>query len=160
MTITLRWIVVKVIVAEKRQILDIVISCGTVGEVHRAKNLVACEEQIARLKSVVYKKWLDVGKRDTAVTNRSGEQKRTGTNRTVIKRNELIQQLKTAFNNDDLVSLCFQLNVAYDDLSGDNRKRRFLSLIDQLERENRIQELIELCKQERPQYNWDGFVSS
>jgi hypothetical protein len=81
--------------------------------------------------------------------------------RTVItKRNEFLQQLKTAFNDDDLASLCFKLNVAYDDLSGDNRKRRFLSLIDQLERENRVQEFIVLCKEERPQYNWDGFVRS
>lgn len=109
------------------------------------------------LLSLMQEKQVDM--QNTAIVSGISEQRTTGKNRTVVKRTEFLQQLKKAFNDDDLATLCFELNISYDDLAGQNRERRFISLIDQLERENRIHELIEHCKQKRPHCIWDSFVN-
>lgn len=80
---------------------------------------------------------------------------------TVQKRGELLDQLVKVFGDEDVKELCFQLEgIEYDDLPAQGRRNKLRELISQLERENRIDDLIGICKQERPQYNWNGFVSS
>ena len=79
---------------------------------------------------------------------------------TIVKRDRFLQQLEEAFGEEDAKTLCFKLGIDYDDLPAQGRKHRLRELIKQLERENRIDDLVELCKQEGPNYNWDGFVNS
>jgi hypothetical protein len=84
-----------------------------------------------------------------------------GETRTIItKRGEFLQQLEEAFNDGELKKLCFGLSVDYDNLSGQTKTERLISLTTRFERENRINDLIELCKKKRPNHRWEGFVSS
>jgi hypothetical protein len=126
-------------------------------DVERDFALLMVNEVFSDLFSLMQENQVDM--QNMTTVNGVSDQRNTGKNRTVIKRTEFLQQLKNAFNDNDLVTLCFELDVSYDDLAGQTRERRFISLIEQLERENRINELMELCTQKRPQYVWDSFVN-
>jgi hypothetical protein len=90
----------------------------------------------------------------------SGQPKEAAGAKEIIKRDEFLQQLVKAFGEEDAKKLCFVLGIDYDDLPAQGRRNKLRELISQLERENRIDDIIGICKQERPQYNWDGFVRS
>lgn len=58
------------------------------------------------------------------------------------------------FDEDELETLCFDLRVDFEDLEGENKTQRTVSLILYLARANRIDELIELCSELRPNVPW------
>lgn len=59
------------------------------------------------------------------------------------------------FSKDEFVALCFDLDIDYDDLIGRTSKNKAMSLINICIRENRILDLIEICRKERPRVNWE-----
>ncbi len=99
--------------------------------------------------------------KDTAVTNPPNTPQEIQTNtRAIIKRDEFLNQLDAVFNMDDLRELCFNMSVDFDNLAGNTKRQQFITLIQEFERENRLNDLIQYCKQERPQRDWEGFVHS
>ncbi|MCB8944531.1 MAG: hypothetical protein H6658_12345 [Ardenticatenaceae bacterium] len=68
-----------------------------------------------------------------------------------ISRVSLFKLLMSHFSQEELEELSFYLNVTYDDLSGDNRKKKARELIGYLERSNQIQDLVDLIQELRPQ---------
>jgi nitrate reductase NapE component len=60
------------------------------------------------------------------------------------------------FSEEELKTLCFDLRVDYEDLPGKKKTKKVVSLIVQLTRQSRVEQLIELCQQERPNIPWDN----
>ncbi len=58
-----------------------------------------------------------------------------------MDRNKLRQELLARVNNEELKTLCFNLNVDYDDLAGDERQGKARELVQLLERNNRLPDL-------------------
>jgi hypothetical protein len=58
------------------------------------------------------------------------------------------------FDENELEDLCFDLRVDYEQLAGDEKRKKTRSLINKMERENRLPELIDLCTQIRPHVDW------
>lgn len=66
----------------------------------------------------------------------------------------LRQVLADRFSPGDLQTLCFDLDIPYEDLSGDEHRLKTLNLIKMLERTNRIDELIGFGQKIRPDVPW------
>lgn len=58
------------------------------------------------------------------------------------------------FSEDDLETLCFDLRVDFDDLPGQNKTQKVVTLITHMSRLGRISELIDLCSEVRPNVPW------
>lgn len=88
------------------------------------------------------------------------EEKRgeTAVIKTQVPRNLLVhlrQVLDNRFSPSDLQTLCFDLNIPYENLAGDEHRMKVLNLIQMLQRTNRIDELIEIGKEIRPDVPWE-----
>jgi hypothetical protein len=55
------------------------------------------------------------------------------------------------FNESELHNLCFQLGVDYENLGGEGKAARVQALISYLHRRGRIGDLIEVCREMRPE---------
>jgi hypothetical protein len=66
----------------------------------------------------------------------------------------LRQVLADRFSPGDLQTLCFDLGIAYENLSGEEHRLKALNLIQTLERTNRIDDLIAFGQKIRPDVNW------
>jgi len=68
----------------------------------------------------------------------------------------LLRQILTSrFNEEELRTLCFDLDVDYDDLSGAGRAGKARELLLYFERHGRISELVETVCRLRPDASWD-----
>lgn len=72
----------------------------------------------------------------------------------VYSRLEMVNQLETAFDVDEIDELAFDVGINGDGLSGDTRARRVRDLVATCERRRITADLIDLCKQRRPSYRW------
>jgi len=66
----------------------------------------------------------------------------------------LHRTLVTYYDVEELRTLCFQLDVPYDDLRGEGKRGRARELLLFLERRQRLSELIVLARRERPDIPW------
>ncbi len=71
-------------------------------------------------------------------------------------RTKLRQSLVTAFNLSELRDLCFDMNVDYESLSGDNKADKARELVAYCERRQIIPDLVAKCKELRPKVSWEG----
>jgi len=69
--------------------------------------------------------------------------------RRLLKR--LLAFICDRFDGEELRTLCFDLDVAYDDLPAQGRGNKARELIAYLERRGRLEELLELLREERPE---------
>lgn len=67
---------------------------------------------------------------------------------------ELQSHLEHSFSREEIVFLCDYLGVAFEALEGNALPGKIRSLLHHLARENRLQELIELAREERPHLAW------
>lgn len=70
---------------------------------------------------------------------------------------DLVQLRRTAtqaFNLDEVKTLCADLHVDYDALSGENKADKIRELLELLVREARVAELASQCAQQRPHLAW------
>ena len=63
---------------------------------------------------------------------------------------KLLTFIRDSFDAEDLQTLCFDLDVVYDDLPAKGRKSKARELIAYLEKRGRVQDLIDLLREERP----------
>ena len=59
------------------------------------------------------------------------------------------------FDQEELRTLAFDMNVEYDDLRGEGRRAKARELVDHLQRRQKIEELLTYCRQKRPNGKWD-----
>jgi hypothetical protein len=62
------------------------------------------------------------------------------------------------FSAEELRTLCFDLDVDFDDLRGEGKMTKVRELITYLERRHRIADLVKTGKQIRPDIPWDSIV--
>lgn len=67
---------------------------------------------------------------------------------------KLHKLLTQYFNTNELMDLCFTLNVDFDSLPGASKESRVRELLQYLSRRGRIGELVQLCAQQRPHVSW------
>ncbi len=67
------------------------------------------------------------------------------------------QNLKTAFNNNDLKTVCFELNIPYEDLGAETHDGRIQELIEYGQRHGRLADLVTYCRRERTHIVWPQF---
>ena len=68
----------------------------------------------------------------------------------------LRENLASFFEVGDLESLCFDLGLDYDGLSGDGKAAKVVELIEYFGRTGRIVDLIDRCAHLRPAVDWSG----
>lgn len=74
-----------------------------------------------------------------------------------VPKNMLIylhQTLVNRFSSGELITLCFYLDVKYENLPGEEHQLKALNLLQELERTNRIDDLIKFGQQIRPDVDW------
>ncbi len=75
-------------------------------------------------------------------------------------RGRLRQALVKLFNDEDLRTLCFDLDVEYDTLAGRDLIGKARELITRFEKEGRIPALIAACHELRPNADWDEIAAA
>jgi|GEM_PF-4941739 len=68
------------------------------------------------------------------------------------------QALSRVFNRDEIQTLCFDLNVNWDNLAGETEEGKIRELTAYLERRHRLGELIDYCRNARPHEDWSAIV--
>ena len=66
---------------------------------------------------------------------------------------QLRDTITRKFDANEIVLLCADLNVDYDSLEGDTKEIKVQGLINYLNRRDRLPELLELCRQLRPNFD-------
>lgn len=67
---------------------------------------------------------------------------------------EMLQQMNDALSEDDLRTLCFELSLDFENLSGDTKKGKARELIAEMQRQRRVDELVERLRAVRPHIGW------
>ena len=73
---------------------------------------------------------------------------------TKANHNNLFEGINTLFNDVEIKELCFKLKVDYDSLEGETKSNKVISLITYHERRGEINNLLELCIKDRPNFKW------
>ncbi len=71
-------------------------------------------------------------------------------------RSQLRQNLVAAFNDSELRDLCFDMNVDYETLNGENKADKARELIAFCERRQIVRDLAARCRELRPNVLWEG----
>ncbi len=66
----------------------------------------------------------------------------------------LRKALTQHFNRGELKTLCFDLNIDYDELAGETKTEKVTALLDYCERHSRLPFLLAYLQQERPKIDW------
>lgn len=69
--------------------------------------------------------------------------------------NQLYQKLNHHFDEEELRTLCFSLQVEYDTLPAQGKSNKARELVNYLARRDRISELLQLVQVERPSIEWN-----
>ena len=77
----------------------------------------------------------------------------------LINKSKLIDLIRNSFDMSELRSLCFELEVIYDDIFGERLIDKARELVLYMERQNRVNELVKGCKKLRPGKDWDSVYS-
>ena len=68
---------------------------------------------------------------------------------------KLRQLLINHFDESELKTICFHIQVDYDILAGQGKADKVRELLSRLKRQERIPDLIVVCKRERPNVSWE-----
>ena len=66
----------------------------------------------------------------------------------------LYQLLDQFFNEEELRTLCFDLDIDYDNLGGRGKAANARELVQRLQREGRLPDMLTLTRQRRPDVPW------
>lgn len=67
--------------------------------------------------------------------------------------------LNDAFSLSELRALCFNLAVDFENLAGERKEDKARELLQLVQREGRLDELVEIGRQERPRHDWQEVFS-
>ncbi|MCI0398096.1 MAG: aminoglycoside phosphotransferase family protein [Chloroflexi bacterium] len=72
----------------------------------------------------------------------------------VNKRITLRQMMAEHFSLEELRTLCYDLHIEFDDLSGSGKEGKIRALITYCERRGRVEDLVDACRKQRENVNW------
>lgn len=75
-----------------------------------------------------------------------------------IDENKLLHILTTRFNLSELRTLCFEMNIDYENLAGEGKVDKARELVAYLNRYHRLPELIDFGHRSRPDIDWNVFI--
>lgn len=96
----------------------------------------------------------------TTISQQASSAVQVEANRTAIYLVELSQLIRKHYSLGELKSLCFELQVEYDDLAGETLTNKVQALVEYLERRGRVPHLLPLLKQQRPNTPWPDTPSN
>ncbi|WP_420631258.1 hypothetical protein [Candidatus Leptofilum sp.] len=67
---------------------------------------------------------------------------------------KLGRKISELFNEDELRDLVRKLDIDYENLSGDNKLRKAHELVENVDRNRRVPELLDILREERPRETW------
>ena len=67
---------------------------------------------------------------------------------------DLRKGIDKSFSLADLRTICFDLDVNYDNLAGEEKGKKIIELINYLKNRGQLNFLLEKVKAERPHYPW------
>lgn len=70
--------------------------------------------------------------------------------------NQLRQKIEQHFDLNELRVLCHDLGIPWENLSGDNKPTKVISLISHVERRESLPKLLSVLQRERPTVHWFG----
>ncbi len=70
-------------------------------------------------------------------------------------RRELRRAIEEGFDDSELQTLCFDLDIKYESLSGDNFSSKVRELIEYFERKKELSQLISYCKEKLQKVPWE-----
>ncbi|MGD9101422.1 MAG: AAA family ATPase, partial [Anaerolineae bacterium] len=70
------------------------------------------------------------------------------------RRNRLLSLLVTGFDEEELRTLCFSLDVDHDSLRGEGKEGKARELVALLDRQERLDELVHAGAEQRPHLDW------
>lgn len=73
-----------------------------------------------------------------------------------IQLSDLRNKIDQSFTLDEIKSICFDLEIDFDNLEGEVKRSRIESLIVQVENNARNKQLLTILKSRRPHVNWDN----
>lgn len=71
--------------------------------------------------------------------------------------NTFRQDVKQAFNDDELEDLCYELNIPFEDLEANSHSGRVRELLKYGERHGRLAEISDYCHHQRNHISWPQF---
>jgi hypothetical protein len=72
----------------------------------------------------------------------------------MIDRRALREGVIASYNLEELRTVCYDLGVEYEDLSGESKSNKVIALIEYVWRRGRLDALLDYCRQDRPLYPW------
>ena len=72
---------------------------------------------------------------------------------------KLVKAIQTAFDMEELKTLCFQVGVDYDDLTGEGNRAKARELVEWCERHGKTEMLTLACFSERPNLFWGDAIA-
>jgi hypothetical protein len=72
----------------------------------------------------------------------------------MIDRRALREGIIASYNLEELRTVCYDLAIDYEDLSGENKSNKVISLIEYVWRRGRLDALLDYCRRDRPLYPW------
>ena len=70
------------------------------------------------------------------------------------------QVLVEQFNNDELITVSFEMGIDYENHAGEGKVGKARALVENVQRENRLSELTQLIQNVRPQANLGDWEES
>ena len=74
--------------------------------------------------------------------------------RVLVDKVKLRQKMDDLFEVKDLIVLCFDMAIEYEELSGDGKLLQIISLIKHVEKRGRMPELLNKCREMRSHVEW------
>jgi len=93
-------------------------------------------------------------KHDVDVAHQANADSPEATEARQKERARLRHKLRECFNESELRDICFDLQIDYEELPGQEVKTKTIEVILYLERRGRLSELVNMCKQLRPDISW------
>jgi hypothetical protein len=66
----------------------------------------------------------------------------------------LLANIQSKFSEEELQTLCFNLDIEYSDLGADTHTGRVRELIRRMERREQLLDLVRICREQRPKTDW------
>ncbi len=71
---------------------------------------------------------------------------------------DLILKIEKGFNLSEIKVLCFDLQIDYENLAGETKKAKVLSLVQYCQKQKRLDLLVAFCEQQRPHFFKDDLT--